>query len=273
MTIVTALTAARMMAIEAASIVSGAIVGDNLILTRFGGGTVNAGNVRGPIGPPGNPSMPIGSIVAFHGTVAPADWHICNGTTHGSSALQAVSGSAYTPDLRGKFILGVSTSPAHPINQTGGAERVTLTSEESGVRPHGHTGSAMSGDHQHTGSTGGHSQDHSHAVTVGGGTHGHNSSYGNNYQLSPQEQNVSGTVAGPIANTPDRLQSLFGPGEHSHSGQSAGASADHTHAFTTDVTGAHSHNLSVDSSIAAAANNSHQNMPPFYALVYIIKKN
>ena len=53
MSIVTGLTAARMLAIEAASVVSGAISGDNLILTKFDGSTINAGNVRGPMGLPG----------------------------------------------------------------------------------------------------------------------------------------------------------------------------------------------------------------------------
>lgn len=64
MATVTVFTAARMAAIEAASIVSGAISGDNLILTKFGGGTVNAGNVRGPAGP-----------VA---SVTTESWHIVN---------------------------------------------------------------------------------------------------------------------------------------------------------------------------------------------------
>lgn len=50
MATITGLTAARMAAIEAASIVSGYISGDDLILTRFDATTVNAGNVRGPAG-------------------------------------------------------------------------------------------------------------------------------------------------------------------------------------------------------------------------------
>lgn len=47
---VTGLTAARMEAIEAASIVDGAVVGDNLILEKFDGSLVDAGNVRGAAG-------------------------------------------------------------------------------------------------------------------------------------------------------------------------------------------------------------------------------
>lgn len=53
MTTVTGLTATRMAAIEAASIISGEVVGDDLILTNHGGGDINAGDVRGPQGTPG----------------------------------------------------------------------------------------------------------------------------------------------------------------------------------------------------------------------------
>lgn len=53
MTEITGLTAARMLEIEANSVVDGNIVVDDLILTKHDGSTINAGNVRGPIGPEG----------------------------------------------------------------------------------------------------------------------------------------------------------------------------------------------------------------------------
>lgn len=49
MATVTGLTAARMEAIEDASVVSGAIVGADLILTTFGGDTINAGAILGSV--------------------------------------------------------------------------------------------------------------------------------------------------------------------------------------------------------------------------------
>ena len=55
MGIVQSLTAARMLAIEAASVVDGVISGDNLILSRFDGQQIDAGNVRGPKGDKGDP--------------------------------------------------------------------------------------------------------------------------------------------------------------------------------------------------------------------------
>ncbi|MET0786409.1 MAG: LamG-like jellyroll fold domain-containing protein [Paenisporosarcina sp.] len=60
MATITGLTAERMAAIEAASVVDGDVVGNDLILTKHDGSTINAGNVRGPTGPVG----PAGSNLA-----------------------------------------------------------------------------------------------------------------------------------------------------------------------------------------------------------------
>lgn len=62
MATITGLTAARMLAMEAASLVSAAIVGDNLIITRQNGTTFNAGNVRGPAGVAG-PAANVQSLI------------------------------------------------------------------------------------------------------------------------------------------------------------------------------------------------------------------
>lgn len=53
MATVTGLTAERMEEMEAATIIDGDVVGDNLILTTRGGTPINAGSVRGPQGVPG----------------------------------------------------------------------------------------------------------------------------------------------------------------------------------------------------------------------------
>lgn len=81
MGVITGLTAARMLAIEAASVVSGAISGDNLILTKHDGSTVNAGNVRGPQGTQGiqgiqgptGPAHVIPVVTALPGSPADGD--------------------------------------------------------------------------------------------------------------------------------------------------------------------------------------------------------
>lgn len=57
--------------------------------------------------------LPVGTIVMWHGTQynVPAKWHICDGTNN-------------TPDLRGRFVLGVSD--AHTKGSKGGEETVKL---------------------------------------------------------------------------------------------------------------------------------------------------
>lgn len=58
--------------------------------------------------------IPSGVIVAYSGTseTIPEGWAVCDGENG-------------TPDLRGRFILGVSEK--HPLAEVGGEENVTLT--------------------------------------------------------------------------------------------------------------------------------------------------
>jgi hypothetical protein len=68
MATITGLTAERMLEIEAASVVDGDVSGDSLFLTRKDGSLINAGNVRGPVGPAG----PMGSALSVvSGLVVP----------------------------------------------------------------------------------------------------------------------------------------------------------------------------------------------------------
>lgn len=232
-------------------------------------------------------ATPIGAIIAYASNVAPDGWHLCDGTAHNSAALTTVltvgghANPTLTPDLRDRFIMGAGGS--QPVS--GGAAEVTLSALQSGIRAHAHptgTSAAQSADHSHwvdppTAATTGHTADHHHNISVSGGGHGHNSAYGNNYQLSTQDQNLAGDVAGPIANTPERMGSLFTAGEHSHSGASSGASVDHAHyvnigGFSSGgVSTGHTHQFTTPSNIDGPAAEAHNNMPPFYALTYIIK--
>ena len=89
---VTGLTSARMLNIEANSVVSGAIVGNDLILTRFNAATINAGNVRGPqgvAGPMGEVSLAelsvsIGNLFEFNAAITPTLTGMAIGTGGGA---------------------------------------------------------------------------------------------------------------------------------------------------------------------------------------------
>lgn len=100
---VTGYTAARMQEIEDQAVVGGSVVGDNLVLTRYNGGTINAGNVRGPIGPTGTvPSIaycrvifPAETVQSIpNATITPINW-----STEESDALGFHSTSTNTSRL------------------------------------------------------------------------------------------------------------------------------------------------------------------------------
>ncbi len=77
-------------------------------------------------------AFPRGMIMAYYGSIGtiPSGWALCNG-------------SQGTPDLRGRFILGVNPNndkleslTAREMNTTGGEEKVTLTVDQ--IPPHNH---------------------------------------------------------------------------------------------------------------------------------------
>ena len=156
MGVITGLTAARMLAIEAASVISGAVVGNNLILTKHDGSTINAGVVKNWDAPP------IGGVLAWTRKNLPSggDYVLADGASYTQAAypeghavavaevalgnnLWTVTGSNFTvPDLKDRFILGKgSTYPT--LNARGGAATHTLTAAE--IPQHTHNFQEMVG--------------------------------------------------------------------------------------------------------------------------------
>jgi microcystin-dependent protein len=213
---------------------------------------------------------PIGGIIAYGGTTAPSGWHLCDGSVHGSAALQSVLGTTTTPDLRDRFIVGAGSSYAR--GATGGAATVALTVANMPSHSHGGATVSASVSHQHTGTSDYMAENnvHNHSAWTGtDGAHGHNSAYGNNWQGSTQDQNPAGTDYGPIGWNAPNVGGTFGNGVHGHGVGVGDKDINHRHTFTTAASNpAHTHGINAEGSGTA-----HENRPPYYALVYIIKKS
>lgn len=223
-------------------------------------------------------SMPIGAIIAYGGSDAPAGWHICNGTAHGSAALQTLIGSANTPDLSNRFILGAGTE-MNP-GTVGGVASNLLTPAQTATKGHTHAATTNPETQEHTHTvdppptwTSGQNQNHSHSVSLDGGTHGH-AHYASNLLSAEGDFNPAGSGHQFLIGT----GATIGGGGHSHAGQSAGANVDHAHSVNIGAfqsagrSATHTHVIQVTATADANATAPIENRPPFYALVYIIKK-
>jgi len=78
--------------------------------------------------------VPTGFMGPYGGNVAPAGWHLCNGSPHGSAALAAILGSPNAPDLRDQFVLAAGNT--YPAKATGGESSHVLTVAEMPSHTH-----------------------------------------------------------------------------------------------------------------------------------------
>ena len=201
---------------------------------------------KGEVGSSGTDAqLPIGTIVAYGGNSAPSGWQICNGGTASSSALQTLLGQSNVPDLRDRFIIGAGNN--YSRHNTGGSKDATLVSHSHTINNHTHS---FSSTHSHTFSS----------STNNTGSHTHNLLYnhgafgGSSGAVTPRSGNTPVTpgISGRV--------STEGGHAHSFSGTTAGGTASGT-------TGNPS-NTGTNSQGSSATN---ANLPPYYALIYIIK--
>jgi len=215
--------------------------------------------------------VPTSFVGMFPSATPPAGWALCDGTAHGSPALESILAAAgqpnpeNTPDLRGMFIKGASAGEG--VRSTGGAEAVTLTSAQSGLVGHAHTGSSadassshthsvdpgptqsgtVSSWHTHTFTSGTVSADHSHSGTTGwmdrNNSHGHTVYEGittgdSNNWVDSADEDTAGTARTNIVRATDT--------NHLHGFSTGGISANHTHSGTTaNPNNNHSHSVDI----------------------------
>jgi microcystin-dependent protein len=163
MATVTGLTAARMLEIEAASVVDGEVVNGNLILTKHDGNSINAGPVTGPQGPTG-PTGPAGfsaipgEVRLWPGGVLPnpasyGKWVWADGGVYPIATYPLAAGNIGSqwrtfagasdpggtnfrvPDMRGLVVAGMDAMPggsrANRMTRAAAATLAARTGEET----------------------------------------------------------------------------------------------------------------------------------------------
>ena len=163
----------------------------------------------------------------WSGSIPPAGWAICNGGNG-------------TPDLRGRFIVGLGEGDYSNTGERGGLEEITLSL--SNLPVHNHTGTTSNtGNHSHSGSTN----------TTGNHRHG--------IKTKQDDWNVSGG-SGPSWGADNggyraHVDNMENAGNHSHT-ISTNTTGNHRHTFTTSNTG---------------SGTPYDNSPPYFVLAYIMK--
>ena len=204
-----------------------------------------------------------GMIMLWSGTTAtiPSGWALCNGT-NGTPQLTnrfivGAGGSLYSPNATGGYKDATLVSHSHTVSGTASASSVTGTASASSVSG---TNSGA-GTHNHSGST---------------STTGHHSHTLPHYLV----QAVAGTGDIDRDNEYQQWKAL--------SGQSTSATGNHAHTFTTSTIGNHTHTWSGTASassvtgtakassvsgtaVATGSSATDKNLPPYYALAYIMK--
>lgn len=195
--------------------------------------------------------VPTGAIIMWHGSLAsvPTGWAPCDGGTY--SKVDG-SGSIATPDLRDRFIIGATLTYAQ--GSSGGSAAGTTTGASGSLS----LTVSSDGDHNHTGTTDGHTLTageiaaHSHKMFANVGLSGASSGTYANIGWFPGHNSQYGIQGSETVATVYQTASNSGGSSHSHGLTSSGT---HTHGVTG---GDHTHSMS-------------GGLPPYYALVYILK--
>ncbi len=229
--------------------------------------------------------IPKGLIAMWSGSIEaiPTGWALCDGQNG-------------TPDLRDRFIVGAGNS--YDVGDTGGEERVTLSSSQ--IPRHRHSSGTLStssgGGHSHRGSSasaGSHSHGSGKLSTSSAGSHSHSSgtlststtgSHTHTVELKKDYIGPS-TESGPVAKMVNGSTTTSSSGSHNHSisgSTASGGSHSHTISGSTASDGSHSHTITIDSAGShshtvsgytgyVGSGDSHENRPPYYALAFIMK--
>ena len=229
-------------------------------------------------------AVPTGMIMAFGGSSAPTGYLACDGAAVSRSTydtLFGVIGTTYgagdgsatfnLPNFRGRF--GIGSSGTRPLGRTGGQENVTLTRGQLPSHSHGDgtLRTTSAGSHSH--SSGSYSATSAGSHIHGPGTYATDEVGDHKHPFAAYSNGGSGLARGHAGNPIVGYQTTKGGGRHSHdvTGTSA-AGGSHTHGVSgnSGSAGSHSHDVS-GATGSAGGGQSHDNMPPYLSVTYIIK--
>ena len=265
------------------------LIADKWIKVNSAGDSIEF--VDAPSGGSGSGSSdPAGTVVSWAGaaTSLPTGYLLCDGsaisrtaysdlfaaigTTHGSGDG---STTFNLPNLVERFVLGADGNDP-TVASTGGTSDAILVSHSHTINNHTHSFSGSGSDTVNisvSGTTGNQSANHTHTFSTD--TQGdHNHQWG-----TDDNQGAGGGTNNPDANGGQSWKGTTSTnGAHSHGGTTAGVSNNHNHTFS----GSGSDNVSISVSgttgnpsntgtNAQGSSATGANMPPYYALCYIIK--
>ena len=250
----------------------------------------------GPPGPPGSAgAIPTGVITMWSGAenAIPTGWALCDGQNS-------------TPDLRNRFVVGAGTGSNYSVDNTGGSANAVVVSHShtantsvsgAGAHTHSFSGSSShthsfsgsdsfsaSGSHSHSFSG---SASHGHSLSLSDSAHQHTSAipaqntvFGNSGTQSLWGSVTNSPTWGATANVSGSANSATVSISGSTSSESVSVSGSvsisgSTGSGTASISGTTgsggsgvSGSTSIDSEGVTATN---KNLPPYYALCYIMK--
>ncbi len=210
-------------------------------------GNLNAGTI--PDARLANSSLFVtGMILMYTGNSAPNGWAICDGSNG-------------TPDLRARFIVGAGNGSGagnsnYSVNNTGGAESVTLTEAQMPSHNHSFSGSSS---HSHT------VNNHTHSFSGSGSqshTHGFTGVGGNDHNQNVRHTTVMRNRSNPTVYTAAGNTGVQNSTVTISVSGNTGGSTPGTNSQTVSISG---------NTGSKGSGNSHENRPPYYALMFIMK--
>ena len=190
-----------------------------------------------------------GMIMLWYGSVAsiPNGWVLCDGNNS-------------TPDLRNRFVIGAGTGGNYSPDDTGGFADATLVSHSHTINNHNHSFSG-SQSHAHT------IDNHTHNFSANTSSNTHNHVYQN--QVAAINANER---PWPASNNDCRLDDADTTNNtHSHSvSGTTDPGGLNTNSSTVTISGT-TGNQSDSGTNSQGSSATNKNLPPYYALCYIMK--